>query len=39
VVALVATWCYGLTEVEAFDSEMESATAQLINDLGRLGLN
>jgi biopolymer transport protein ExbB/TolQ len=39
VVALVATWCYKylLTEVEAFDSEMENASLQLINDLGRLG--
>jgi biopolymer transport protein ExbB/biopolymer transport protein TolQ len=41
IVALVAMWCYKylLTEVEAFDSEMESASLQLINDLGRLGLD
>jgi biopolymer transport protein ExbB/TolQ len=41
VVALVATWCYRhlLTDVEAFDSEMENASLQLINDLGRLASN
>jgi biopolymer transport protein ExbB/TolQ len=38
IVALVAMWCYKylLAEVEAFDSEMEGASLQLINDLRRL---
>jgi len=41
IVALVAMWCYKylLTEVEAFDSDMENASLQLINQLGRLGIN
>jgi biopolymer transport protein ExbB/TolQ len=41
VVALAAMWCYKylLAEVEAFDSEMESASLQLINHLGRLRTN
>jgi biopolymer transport protein ExbB/TolQ len=41
IVALVAMWCYKylLTEVEAFDSEMENASLQLISDLGRLESN
>jgi biopolymer transport protein ExbB/TolQ len=39
VVAVVAMWCYRylLAKVEVFDSEMEGASLQLINDLGRLG--
>jgi biopolymer transport protein ExbB/TolQ len=38
VVALTAMWCYRylLTEVEGLDLDMESASRQLINDLGRL---
>lgn len=41
VVALAAMWCYKylLAEVEAFDSEMESASLQLISHLGRLRTN
>jgi biopolymer transport protein ExbB/TolQ len=41
VVALVAMWCYKylLAEVEVFDAEMEGASLQLINDLGRLESN
>jgi biopolymer transport protein ExbB/TolQ len=41
VAALVAMWCYKylLTEVEALDWEMEAASLQLINDLGRLASN
>jgi biopolymer transport protein ExbB/TolQ len=41
VVALVAMWCYRylLAQVEAFDSEMEGASLQLIHDLGWLGSN
>ncbi len=41
VVALVAMWSYKylLAKVEAFDAEMENASLQLINDLGRLGSN
>ncbi len=39
VVALLAIWLYNylLTEVEAFDSDMENASLQLVNDLGRRG--
>jgi biopolymer transport protein ExbB/TolQ len=38
VVALAALWCYKylLAEVEAFDSEMESASLQLVTQLERL---
>lgn len=38
-VALTAKWCYSylLTEAEELDSEMNNASLQLINDLGRLG--
>ena len=41
IVALVAMWFYKylLTEVEALSSDMENASLQLINDLGRLGSN
>ena len=41
IVALVAMWFYRylLTDVEAFDSEMENASLQLINDLGHLEAN
>jgi biopolymer transport protein ExbB/TolQ len=37
MVALVALWCYKylLSKVEAFDSDMESASIQLINQLSR----
>jgi biopolymer transport protein ExbB/TolQ len=40
-VALAALLCYKylLAEVEAFDSEMESASLQLVNHLGRLRTN
>jgi len=38
VVALTAKWCYSylLAEVEQLDSDMNNASLQLINDLGRL---
>jgi biopolymer transport protein ExbB/TolQ len=38
IVALAALWCYKylLTEVEIFDSEMKSASLELVNNLGRL---
>jgi biopolymer transport protein ExbB/TolQ len=38
MVALIAMWCYKylLGRVEAFDSDMEDVSLQLINDLGRL---
>jgi biopolymer transport protein ExbB/TolQ len=38
IVALAALWCYKylLTEVEIFDSEMKSASLDLVNNLGRL---
>ena len=41
VVALTAMWSYKylLTEVEDLDSEMNNASLQLINDLGRLESN
>jgi biopolymer transport protein ExbB/TolQ len=41
MVALVALWSYRylLSEVEAFDSDMESASIQLINQLSRLSTN
>jgi biopolymer transport protein ExbB/TolQ len=41
IVALAAMWCYKylLTEVEVFDSDMENASLQLINQLNRLGTN
>ncbi|HXI38461.1 MAG TPA: MotA/TolQ/ExbB proton channel family protein [Bryobacteraceae bacterium] len=39
IVALVAMWVYKylLTEVETLSSDMENASLQLMNDLGRLG--
>jgi biopolymer transport protein ExbB/TolQ len=38
---LVALWCYRylLSEVEAFDSDMENASLELMNQLGRLRTN
>jgi biopolymer transport protein ExbB/TolQ len=41
MVALVALWSYRylVAEVEAFDSDMESASIQLINQLSRLSTN
>jgi len=38
LVALAALWCYKylVAEVEAFDSEMENASLELANNLGRL---
>jgi biopolymer transport protein ExbB/TolQ len=41
IVALGAMWCYKylLTEAEVFDSDMEIASLQLINQLCRLGTN
>jgi biopolymer transport protein ExbB/TolQ len=38
LVALTALWCYKylLAEVEALDSEMEDASLELVNPLGRL---
>ena len=37
-VALTAKWCYSylLAEVEELDSDMNNASLQLVNDLGRL---
>jgi hypothetical protein len=37
----VALWCYRylLSEVEAFDSDMENASLELMNQLGRLRTN
>jgi biopolymer transport protein ExbB/TolQ len=41
LIALVALWSYRylLGKVEAFDSDMESASIQLINELSRLSAN
>jgi biopolymer transport protein ExbB/TolQ len=41
IVAIVAMWTYKylLTELEAFDLEMGSATLQLVNDLARLSIS
>jgi biopolymer transport protein ExbB/TolQ len=41
VVAITAMWCYKylLAEVESLDSDMETVTLQLMNDLGRLPAN
>jgi biopolymer transport protein ExbB/biopolymer transport protein TolQ len=38
---MVALWCYKylLSKVEAFDSDMESVSIQLINQLRRLSTN
>jgi biopolymer transport protein ExbB/TolQ len=41
LVALVALWSYRylLAKVEAFDSDMENASLELMNQLGRLRTN